>query len=206
MESSTQLQKRLDNAFSLAPGQRFYNRLAASLEHSDTPYRLYPCPGHATPVQCLSATLVFCCYRLSMLSRRRVVSLFGCDSHSLDLPLSAASHLLSLSLSLCWSPSPSLFVCLQPCLALALSLIGAERHLRLCWLHLRAWDFVSLSEAPSAVGRRAVWCLSLLIRPRALTLAQKVVKKCYMLNSERGRGGSYRNSSILVYVLNNTIL
>lgn len=57
-----------------------------------------------------------------MLSRRRVVALFGCDSHSLDLLLSAASHLLSLSLSLLISLSLSL--CLPP----ALPRLGAISH------------------------------------------------------------------------------
>lgn len=140
MESSTQLQKRLDNAFSLAPGQRFYNRLAAaSLEHSDTPLPLAACsPALATLVQRLSATLVFCCYRLGMLSRRRVVSLFCSDS--LSLARSTALCRLSLALSLSPLISPSLSVSVP--LALALSRIVAERHLRfpssVLALHLRA--------------------------------------------------------------------
>lgn len=126
MESSTQLQKRLDNAFSLAPGQRFYNRLAASLEHSDTP--LTACsPALATPRQSsvcqqplsFVATALACCLDVvsslclaAILTRSIYRSLPPltcslCLSLCVDLPL-------PLSLSASSLASPWRYLSLEP--------------------------------------------------------------------------------------------
>lgn len=143
MESSTQLQKRLDNAFSLAPWQRFYNRLAASLEHRQyrvqrvcppAPLCSHPC-GNPSPWWLLPwrAVLTSLCFVAILSALTCFLSLSHSPFATLPLPLSR---------SLCASPA-------LPRLDDISRSVAAERHLRfLSWLHL----FVSFVGSNAASG------------------------------------------------------
>lgn len=129
MESSTQLQKRLDNAFSLAPWQRFYNRLAAYLEHRQCRVqRVCPPPPSHLSAPTPSATLLHC-----WLLPWRAVSTSLCFVAILSALTCFLSLTLRLPTSLPLSFFPLSLLCASPALARLDDIsrsVAAERHLR----------------------------------------------------------------------------